>query len=123
MEGMEGDAGSTTLCPTKNVKADEKLEKLRLMDVLTQDSVGETNEKLQEPQVDSQIPTSLTSQCTKEEVEDPTEDIVEENSFRMSMWEKLIKATNELGDEVKSEESIQVPAIDLLLRIQAALDE
>ena len=39
------------------------------------------------------------------------------------MQEKLIKATNELGGEVESEESIQVPAIGLLLRIQAALDE
>ena len=41
----------------------------------------------------------------------------------MSMREKLIKATNELGGEVKSEENIQVLAIGLLLRIQAALDE
>ena len=39
------------------------------------------------------------------------------------MQEKLIKATNELGGEVESEESIQVPGIGLLLRIQVALDE
>ena len=53
----------------------------------------------------------------------PMEEIVKENPFKMNMWEKLIKATNELGGEVKSEENIQVPAIGLLLRIQAALDE
>ena len=41
----------------------------------------------------------------------------------MNMWEKLIKATNELREEIKSKESIQVLAIGLLLRIQAALDE
>ena len=58
-----------------------------------------------------------------ESVGDPMEEIVEENPFKMNMWEKLIKATNKLGGEVKSEENIQILAIGLLLRIQVALDE
>ena len=51
------------------------------------------------------------------------EEIVEENTLKFNMQEKLIKATNKLGGKVESKESIQVLTIGLLLRIQAALDE
>ena len=67
MEETEGDAGSPKLCPTKDGKTDEKLQKLRIADVLTQGYVGETSEKSQKSQVDSLIPTSSTSQQMVEE--------------------------------------------------------
>ena len=39
------------------------------------------------------------------------------------MVDKLVKAASNLGNKVKNEENIKIPAIDLFLRIQAALDE
>ena len=39
------------------------------------------------------------------------------------MVDKLVKAGSNLGNEVRNEENIKIPAIDLLLQIQAALDE
>ena len=83
----------------------------------------ESSEKLQESQMDSVVPTSLTNQHTAESIGAPMEEIVEENTLKLNMQEKLIKATNELGGEVESEENIQILAIGLLLRIQAALDK
>ena len=73
--------------------------------------------------IDSVVPTLSTSQHTVESIGASMEEIVEENTLKFNMQEKLIKATNELGGEVESEESIQVPAIGLLLRIQVAIDE
>ena len=99
------------------------MQKPQVEDVLIPKDNGEISEKPQKSQVDSIVPTSSTSKHIERSVEAPMEEIVEENPFKMNMQEKLIKATNELGGEVKSEENIQVPAIRLLLRIQAALDE
>ena len=39
------------------------------------------------------------------------------------MFEKLTNAVNNLGSEVSKEKSLKLPAIDLMLRKQAALDE
>ena len=69
------------------------------------------------------VPTTSTNQHTAEGTEASMEEIAEENTLKLNMQEKLIKATNELGGEVESEEHIQIPAIGLLLRIQAALDK
>ena len=123
IEEPEGGTGSPALFPKEDGKAKEKLQKSRVADISTPKDDGEISEKLQKSQVDSIVPTSSTSQHTAESFGAPMEEIVEENPFKMNMQEKLIKATNELGGEVKSEENIQVPAIGLLLRIQAALDE
>ena len=41
----------------------------------------------------------------------------------MTMFDKLTKAVNNLGSEVSKEKSLKLPMIDLMLRIQAALDE
>ena len=51
------------------------------------------------------------------------EETFEEHPLRINMVDKLVKAASNLGNEVKNEENIKIPAIDLLLRIQAALDE
>ena len=123
IEEPEGGTGSPTLFPKEDDKAKEELQKLQVADVSTPKDDGESSEKSQKSQVDSIVSTSLTSQHMAESVGDPMEEIVEENPFKMNMWEKLIKATNKLGGAVKSEENIQIPAIGLLLRIQAALDE
>ena len=39
------------------------------------------------------------------------------------MVNKLVKVASNLGNEVKNKENIKIPAIDLMLRIQAALNE
>ena len=123
IEEPEGGTGSPMLFPKEDGKAKEELQKPQVEDVsIPKDSDG-ISEKPQKSQVDIIVPTSSTSQHTAGSVGAPMEEIVEENPFKINMREKLIKATNKLGGEVKSEENIQVPAIGLLLRIQAALDE
>ena len=119
----EGGTNSPTFFPKEDDKTKEELQKSRVADVLTPKDDGESSEKSQKPQIDSIVPTSSTSQHTAEGIGAPMEEIVKENPLKLNMQEKLIKATNELGGEVESEESIQVPAIGLLLRIQVALDE
>ena len=39
------------------------------------------------------------------------------------MVNKLTKTVKNLGNEIRNEKSLKVPAIDLMLRIQSALDE
>ena len=51
------------------------------------------------------------------------EETFEEHPSRINMVDKLVKAASNLGNEVRNEENIKIPAIDLLLWIQAALDE
>ena len=51
------------------------------------------------------------------------EETFEEHPSRINMVDKLVKAAGNLGNEVRNEENIIIPAIDLLLWIQAALDE
>ena len=48
---------------------------------------------------------------------------MENQPVRMNMVDKLVKVVSNLGNKVKNEENIKIPAIDLMLRIQAALDE
>ena len=57
------------------------------------------------------------------------EDVSEEEAMRsqlvipLTMVDKLTKTVNNLGSEIRKEKSLKVPAIDLMLRIQAALDK
>ena len=115
MEELEGGTGSPMLFPREDGKAKEELQKPQVEDVSILKDNGEISEKPQKLQVDSIVPTSLTSQHMAGSVGAPMEEIVKENPFKMNMWEKLIKATNELGGEVQSKENIQVRAIGLLL--------
>ena len=41
----------------------------------------------------------------------------------LTMVDKLTKTVNDLGSKIRKEKSLKVPAIDLMLRIQSALDE
>ena len=47
----------------------------------------------------------------------------EKQPSRINMSDKLIKVVNNLGNKIMNEENIKIPAVDLLLRIQAALDK
>ena len=123
IEELEGGTVSSMLCSAGDGKAKEELQKLQVEDMSTPKEDCESSEKLQNSQIDSVVTTLSTSQHTVESIGASMEEIVKENTLKFNMQEKLIKATNELGGEVESEESIQVPAIGLLLRIQAALDE
>ena len=113
----EGGTGSPMLFPKEDGKAKEKLQLPQVEDVWIPKDNGKISKKPQKSQVDSIVPTSSTSQHMEGSVEAPMEEIVKENPFKMNMREKLIKATKELGGEVKSKENIQVPTIGLLLRI------
>ena len=53
----------------------------------------------------------------------PVEETIEDQPVRMNMVDKLEKAASNLRNKVKNEENIKIPAIVLLLWIQAALDE
>ena len=123
IEELEGGIISSTLFPTGDGKAKEELQKPQVEDVPTPKEDCESSKKSQKSQIDSVVPTLSTSQHMVESIGASMEEIVKENSLKLNMQEKRIKATNELGGEVESEESIQVPAIGLLLRIQVALDE
>ena len=48
---------------------------------------------------------------------------IENEPVRMNMVDKLVKAVSNLGNKVKNKENLKIPAIDLMLQIQAALDE
>ena len=48
---------------------------------------------------------------------------IENQPVRMIMVDKLVKVVSNLGNEVKNEENLKIPAIDLMLWIQVALDE
>ena len=48
---------------------------------------------------------------------------MENQPVRMNMVDQLVKVVSNLGNKVKNEENIKIPAIDLMLWIQAALDE
>ena len=51
------------------------------------------------------------------------EEILKEHTSIINMVDKLVQAANNLENKVRNEENIKIPAIDLLLQIQAALDE
>ena len=51
------------------------------------------------------------------------EETFEECTPRINMVDKLVQAENNLENKVRNEENIKIPAIDLLLQIQAVLDE
>ena len=123
IEEPEDGTVSSMLFPTGDGKAKEELQKPQVEDVSTPKEDCESSEKSQKSQKDSVVPTLSTSQHTVESIGASIEEIVKKNTLKFNMQEKLIKVTNELGGEVESEESIQVPAIGLLLRTQAALDE
>ena len=123
IEEPKGSTGSLTLFTEEDGKAKEELQKPQIVDISTPKEDCESSEKSQKSQIDSVVPTTSTNQHTMEGIEASMEEIAKENTLKLNMQEKLIKATNELGGEVESEENIQIPAIGLLLRIQAALDE
>ena len=83
----------------------------------------ETSEKSQKSQAESIDFTPSTSQPTVNINETTTKETFEEQPSRINVSDKLIKVANNLGNEIMNEENIKIPAIDLLLRIQAALDE
>ena len=65
----------------------------------------------------------LTSQPVMKDEEILEEEPMESQPVRMTMVDKLANAVNNLGKEIKNEESLKIPAIDLMLQIQAACDE
>ena len=63
------------------------------------------------------------SQPVIEDKEILEEEPIESQPVKMTMFEKLTKVVNNLGSEVSKEKSLKLPAIDLMLRIQAVLNE
>ena len=85
--------------------------------------VHEISEKLQKSQVEDIDVATSTNQPMIKSDEVGMEETFEELTLRINMVDKLVQAANNLENEVRNEENIKIPAIDLLLRIQAALDK
>ena len=81
------------------------------------------SKKSQKSRVEDIAVAPSTSQPMVKSDEILMEETFEEHPLRMNMVDKLVKAASNLGNEVRNEENIKIPAIDLLLQIQAALDE
>ena len=81
-------------------------------------------EVMQEVKVPKDITVATsTSQPMIKNDEVRMEEILKEHTSRINMVDKLVQAANNLENKVRNEENIKIPAIDLLLQIQAALDE
>ena len=93
------------------------------VDIPTPRNDDEISEKSQKPQVEDIAVTPSTSQHMVKSDEILMEETIEEHPLRMNMVDKLVKAASNLGNQVKNKENIKIPAIDLLLWIQAAPDE
>ena len=89
--------------------------------VLRDDS--ETSKKLQKSRAEPINVTPSMSQSTANINETVMKETFEEEPSRINMLDKLTKVANNLGNEIMNEENIKIPAVYLLLRIQAALDE
>ena len=85
--------------------------------------VDEISEKSQKSQVEDVAMATSTSQPMIKSDEVGMEETFEEHTLRINMVDKLVQAANNLENEVRNEENIKIPAIDLLLWIQVALDE
>ena len=83
----------------------------------------EISKKSQKSRVEDIAVTPSTSQQMVKSDKIPVEETIEDQPVRMNMVDKLIKAASNLENEVKNKENIKIPAIDLLLWIQVALDE
>ena len=92
-------------------------------DIQTSRDDDEISEKSQKSRVEDIAVTPSTSQQMVKSDKISVEETIEDQPVRMNMVDKLIKAASNLGNEVKNEENIKIPAIDLMLRIQVALDE
>ena len=66
---------------------------------------------------------SYHRRVNQEDKEILEEEQMESQPVMMTMFDKLTKAVSNLGSEISEEKSLKLPAIDLMLRIQAALDE
>ena len=89
------------------------------------EGISENSQKSQETidRVENIAVTPLMSQQMIESDEIPVEEPIESQSVRMDMRDKLVKAVSNLGNKVTNGENLKIPAIDLMLQIQAALDE
>ena len=85
--------------------------------------VDDISEKSQKSQAEDITVAPSTSQPMVKNDEISVEETFEEHPSRINMVDKLVKAAGNLGNEVRNEENIKIPAIDLLLQIQVALNE
>ena len=65
----------------------------------------------------------LMSLPVMEDKEIMEEELMESQPVMMTMVDKLAKVVIYLGSEIRKEESLKIPAVDLMLQIQSALDE
>ena len=89
----------------------------------TSKQVNKTSEKSQKSRVKNITVATSTNQPMIKRDEVGMEETFEEHTSRINMVDKLVQAANNLENEVRNEKNIKIPAIDLLLRIQAVLDK
>ena len=120
-ENDEMEATDNWIQPVKDVAA-------HVTDIpMSRDTEGfsEKSQKSQESikQVETAAVTPSTSQQMTGGDGISEEETIESQSVRLNMMDKLEKAVGNLGNEVRSEEDLRMPAIDLMMRIKVALDE
>ena len=89
------------------------------------DEISKNSQKSQETKerIEDIAVTPSMSQPVIKSNEISVEGPIENEPVRMNMVDKLVKVVSNLGNKVKNEENLKIPAIDLMLRIQVALDE
>ena len=87
--------------------------------------ISENSQKLRETKkvVEDILVVLSTSQPVMGNKEISEEEQMESQPVMVIMVDKLTKAVNNLESKVSKEKSLKLPAINLMLRIQAALDE
>ena len=87
--------------------------------------ISENSQKLRETKklVEDIAAIPSMSQPVMEGKEISQEEPMESQLVMKTMVDKLAKAVNNLGSEIRMEESLKKSAIDLMLRIQSVLDE
>ena len=110
--------------PTKpETKATDSIVDIPMSD--ENHKISENLQKLSETEksVENIAVILSTSKPVMEDKEISEEERMEGQPSMINMFDKLTKAVSKLGSEVSEEKSLKLPAIDLMLRIQAALDD
>ena len=99
------------------------LPTFRCQEIMTKISKNSQKSHEMKEQVEDIAVTPSISQPIIKSDEILVEGPIENEPVRMNILDKLVKVVSNLGNEVKNEENIKIPAIGLMLWIQAALDE
>ena len=94
--------------------------------LISSDEIGENSQKShrkKEIVEDTTVIPSTSSLVVEDEEVSEGEAMRNQMVIPLIMVDKLAKMVNNLGSKIRKEKNLKLPAIDLMLRIQVALDE